>query len=161
MLSDKKQEVMNTRSGDPDDRWKLSIKWIRLAAVFLVGSWLMWLDQDGVLVHVVAALLFGIAFHRLRLTEQRLDLVIDETPVELTLYRTIYNDLCLESTCNGVFTRSRLTVQSDTGWADHTIAVRGKPCRLRIFARPAGDGYTVSNSGRDFAMTVLRNRFVA
>ncbi len=147
-------------TSEPDGKWKGWIKWLRLLGVLVAGIWLQKLSNWNVPVLLVLAVFFVFMLTRLRLTEQRLDLLVDRRPVQLNLYTDPSRRVWLESRSDGVLERCRITDPYYQGWLDHTITLHGRPYTLRILVKPYGDGYMVSNHERGFEMLVLRNTCV-
>lgn len=152
--------MADVSTGAPDDRWKAWGKWLRLFGVVAAGTWLLRLtDQHLAVVLGLAALVVAMCY-RLRLTEQRLDLLVDGRPVQLNLYTDMSRRVWLESRSGDTLVRTCIMPSYHQGWLDHVLRFGGKPYSLRIFVKPYGDGYLVSNQGRGFDMVVLRNTCV-
>ncbi|MCC2974221.1 hypothetical protein [Massilia sp. IC2-476] len=152
--------MSNVSTGEPDGQWKGWIKWLRLLGVLVAGIWLQKLWNQDIVVLLMMTVVLVVMLARLRLTEQRLDLLIDRHPVQLNLYTDPSRRVWLESRSDGVFERCRITDPYYQGWLDHTLTLRGRPYRLRIFVKTYGCGYMVSNYERGFEMRVLRNTCV-
>ena len=149
--------MLEASTGEPDGKWKAWFKWLRLLGVAAAGTWLLRLsEQDGAMLLVLAVILAVMCF-RLRLTGQRIELLIDGHPVRLDLYTDVSRRVWLEARSQGGLERSCIMQPYHQGWLDHALTLGGKRYVLQIFVKTYGDGYLVSNRGRGFDMVVLRN----
>lgn len=149
--------MADVSTGAPSDQWKAWGKWLRLLGVLAAGTWLLSYSGQNPVVLLALAVVAGVMCFRMRLTEQRLDLLVDGRPVQLNLYTDVSRRVWLESRSSGTLVRSCLMASYHEGWIDHVLRLGGKPYPLRILVKPYGDGYLVSNQGRGFDMAVLRN----
>lgn len=100
-------------------------------------------------------------FVRHRMSEQRLDLVIGQNLVHVTLYQDVLSRVWIEWSSQGDGGRACIgeSIRIPT-WLDYEIKLGRQRYNLRIYAKKYPDGYMVSNVGRGFEMTVIDNRFV-
>jgi hypothetical protein len=149
--------MLEASTGEPDGKWKAWIKWLRLAGVVAAGTWLLRLSEQDLAILLVLAVVLAVMCFRLRLTEQRIELLVDGHPVQLKLYTDVSRRVWLEALSEGRLERSCIMQAYHQGWLDHALALGGKRYALRIFVKTHGDGYLVSNKGRGFDMVVVRN----
>jgi hypothetical protein len=150
---------MNVSTGEPDGKWKTWVKWILLAGVTLGGSWAVGLSQQDIGVSLGYAVTVGVLIYRFHITGQRFDLLIDRHPVRVNLYTDKSRRTWIDWKSQGTAARSCIRESYCTGWVDYEIALQGKQYQLRIFVKPIGDGYMISNYGRGFDMVVLRHTY--
>lgn len=101
-----------------------------------------------------------VLLYRFRLAEQRLELLIEQHVVQVTLFMDIRNRVWIDwssqhsrgRACIGKWPRVPI-------WLDHEIELGGRRYNLRIDAKHFPGGYMVSNVGRGFHMKVIDNRF--
>ena len=148
---------MHVSTGEPDGKWKAWVKWLRLAGVVLASIWLLRQSEHDIAILLVSGTVLAVMCARLRLTGQRLELLIDRRPVQLTLYTDLSRRVWLEWKGGERAVRSCIREPYQEGWLDHDIVLYGKRYSLRIFVKPFGSGYMMSNVGRGFDMTVVRN----
>lgn len=149
--------MTNVSTGEPDNQWKAWGKWLRLFGVVAAGTWLLRVSDQHIVVVLGLAAIVAVMCVRLRLTEQRLDLLVDGRPVQLNLYTDMFRRVWLESRSAGTLVRTCIMHSYQQGWRDHVLGLGGRQYSLRVLVRPYGDGYLVSNQGRGFDMVVLRN----
>lgn len=150
---------MHVSSGEPGQGWKRSVKWLRLAVVLLIGTWLVVLTQQPTAIIVAGAAAVAVLLFRFRFTEQRFDLLIDRQPVRLHMYTDVSDRTWIRWTSGETTVRACIGEGRGSRWADYEIVLDEKSYRLRIWIRPLGDGYMISNYGREFEMAVLRNTY--
>lgn len=144
-------------TGEPDGKWKAWAKWLRLLGVTVAGAWLLHHSEQDVAIVLVLGTVLAVMCARMRLTEQHLELLIDGHSVQLNLYTDISRRVWLEWKSREQAVRSCIRERYHEGWLDHGLALGGKQYSLRIFVKPFGNGYLVSNAGRGFDMVVVRN----
>lgn len=148
---------MHVSTGEPDGQWKAWVKWLRLLGVLVSGLWLLRHSEQDIAIVLVLGTVLSVMLFRMRLTGQRLDLLIDQHPVQVNLYTDISRRVWIECRNEGAVLRSCIRKPYEEGWLDHDIALSGKQYRVRIFVKPFGSGYMMSNVGRGFDMVVVRN----
>jgi hypothetical protein len=149
--------MRNASTGEPDSNWKAWVKWLRLLGVVLVAVWLLAHSEQDVAIVLVFGALFAVLCSRLRLTAQRVELLIDGKAVRLMLYTDVSRRVWIESKSPNNGARACVMAPYSQGWVDHAVTLDGKQYTLRILVKPFGAGYLVSNYGRGFDMVVVRN----
>lgn len=153
--------IANVSSGEPSGRWKLWVKWLAVFAIIFslaltIGGTRIGRDYPYVFL---GAMVF--IFVRHRMSEQRLDLAIEQNLVHVTLFLDVWSRVWIEWNSQGDGGRACLGKSFRTPtWFDHEIELGRQRYNLRIYAKKYPDGYMVSNVGRGFEMTVIDNRFV-
>jgi hypothetical protein len=152
--------IRNVSSGEPSGRWKLWAKWCSLLALGFALALMTGATRFGRQYAYVLFAAMAVVIYRYRLTKQRLDLLIEQEQVQLTLFMDIRYRVWIEwssrthggRACIGHWPRIPV-------WLDHEIDIGRQRFNLRIYARNFPGGYMVSNAGRGFQMTVVDNRF--
>lgn len=150
-------KIMNVSTGDPSGRWKPWIRWIRVIVVMLAGAWFVQFSEKNLAVIFAWVGVLAVLIYRLRVSEQRFDFLIDQQPVQITLYADKSRRTWIEVSSRSGTVRSCLLEAYCTGWIDYEIALDTKRFQLRILVKPIGAGYLISNYGREFDMVVLNN----
>lgn len=151
---------MDVSTGTPDGKWKPWVRWIALMAVIFCGAWTISRTQLGRDYAFLILVALAITIYRYRLSKQRVDLLIENFRVSLTLYMDIRNRIWVEWRSHTAAGKSCLGKSFNVPiWLDHEIGLGGQNYKLLIYAKRFPAGYMISNSGRGFQMTVLRNSF--
>ncbi|MFN3790017.1 hypothetical protein [Massilia sp.] len=149
--------MRNASTGEPERSWQAWVKWLRLLGVALVGGWLLARSEQDTAIVLLFGALFAVLCSRLRLTAQRVELLIDGQAVQLMLYTDVSRRVWIACKSRNDCARACIMAPYSQGWVDHAINLDGKQYTLRILVKPFGAGYLVSNYGRGFDMVVVRN----
>lgn len=123
-----------------------------------LGKWLASeASQKNAFVILACFALIALLICRLRLSEQKFDLLIDHRRVRVNLYMDWSRRAWIVWASGATSNRSCITEPYFTGWVDHEIALGTEQYKLRILVKPIGSGFLISNFDRGFKMEVLSN----
>lgn len=152
--------VINVSSGEPSGRWKIWAKWFALMALPLIVALVIASTQLGRDYPFLIFVVLPVLLYRFRLAEQRLELLIEQHVVQVTLFMDIRNRVWIDWSSQHSHGRTHIGNWPRVPiWLDHEIELGGRRYNLRIYAKHFPGGYMVSNAGRGFHMKVIDNRF--